>query len=217
MTDELRRRSPRQRLSRAEKKEQTRRRLLESAHAVIALKGYEGASIDEIAEDAGYSRGAFYSNFSGKQEIMSALINSGFDSDFDSVGAMAAMEGLEEVEAAFREFAKQNSDDPENTLWSLEFQLAAVRHPELRADYSRQYNKLRDSVRSILVETMRSLGHNDPEAAGRFADVVIVIVNGLSMTKLLYPDTFDDSVFGDALMAVVRGIPGAPEPGATAT
>ena len=208
MTDELRRRSPRKRLTRAEQKEQTRTRLLESAHAIMALKGYEGAAIDEIAEDAGYSRGAFYSNFANKQAIMTALFDTGFDSDIAAISDMAQADGLEQLTEGFFEMARQYSADPENTLWSLEFQLAAVRHPELRPEYARQFDKLRERVRKILVDSFRSLDHPAPETTAKFADVFIVLLNGVSLMKLLYPDTFDENIFRNAFIALVRGICG---------
>ena len=209
MADELRRRPPRTRLSRAEQKAQTRERLLESAHAIFALKGYEGASIDDIASDAGYSRGAFYSNFANKAEVMGALISSGFDTDLEQIRRMSELDGQDALEQGFREIARGYSRDPENTLWSLEFQLAAVRHTELRPQYARQYDKLRAGVRTMLVDTFRNAGHTDPESTARFADVFIVILSGLSLMKLLYGNSFDDELFGDAFAALVRGIPGS--------
>lgn len=65
--------APRTRRSRAEQQAETRERLLEAAAEVVAARGLEGASIDEISERAGYSRGAFYSNFSGKPELLVTL------------------------------------------------------------------------------------------------------------------------------------------------
>ncbi len=208
MADELRRRSPRTRLSREEQKALTRSRLLESAHALIALRGYEGASIDEIAADAGYSRGAFYSNFANKEAIMAELISTGFDNDVAAVNEMAGGAGnLEQLIAGYREMARQYAADPENPLWSLEFQLAAVRNPELRPGYTRQFDRLREGVGTMLVETYRSLGHPAPEETARFTDVFILILSGLSLMKLLSPDTFDEQLFEDAFVALVRGIP----------
>ncbi|MFU8840416.1 MAG: TetR/AcrR family transcriptional regulator [Nitriliruptoraceae bacterium] len=61
------------RLSRAEQQALTRDRLLEAAASVFAEHGVDGAAIDDIAARAGYSRGAFYSNFSDKTELLIAL------------------------------------------------------------------------------------------------------------------------------------------------
>jgi AcrR family transcriptional regulator len=64
------------RLTREESRALTREKLLESAYLVMAREGYEGASIDRIAEEAGFSKGAFYSNFSSKEEIFLELLES---------------------------------------------------------------------------------------------------------------------------------------------
>lgn len=60
---------PRRRLTREESQAQTRGRLLDAARTVFAGRGYHGASVEEIAEEAGYSKGAVYSNFESKEEI----------------------------------------------------------------------------------------------------------------------------------------------------
>src|SRR5579883_3082128 len=62
------------RLSRAEAKEHTRDRLLDAAAALFARKGFAGASLEEIAESAGYSVGAVYSNFAGKEQLFLELL-----------------------------------------------------------------------------------------------------------------------------------------------
>lgn len=64
---------PRRRRTREEQRAETRQRLLDAAAEVFAARGVEAAAIDEISERAGYSRGAFYSNFTGKAELLVAL------------------------------------------------------------------------------------------------------------------------------------------------
>jgi AcrR family transcriptional regulator len=65
----------RKRLTRQESKEVTRTRLIEAAEALFIRKGFEGTSVDEISERAGYSRGAFYSNFDDKEQLFLAVID----------------------------------------------------------------------------------------------------------------------------------------------
>jgi AcrR family transcriptional regulator len=62
------------RLSRGDSRERTARRLLDAAERLIARKGFETTSIEDVAEGAGYSRGAFYSNFSSKNEVFFELL-----------------------------------------------------------------------------------------------------------------------------------------------
>ena len=69
---------PRRRLKQAEAKERTRQELVAAAARVFARKGFAGASLEEIAEAAGYSTGAVYYNFAGKDELFLELIRSGW-------------------------------------------------------------------------------------------------------------------------------------------
>lgn len=65
----------RQRLTRSERQAQTRRELLDAAARVFVKRGFSGASVEEIAAEAGYTRGAFYSNFRSKNELFVELLH----------------------------------------------------------------------------------------------------------------------------------------------
>ena len=67
-----------QRLLRSERKEQTKGDLVEAARAVFLRRGFNGASLDEIAEEAGYTKGAVYSNFDGKDWLFLAVLEDQF-------------------------------------------------------------------------------------------------------------------------------------------
>lgn len=76
------------RLTREESRALTRTKLLDAARVVVAREGYESASIDRIAEEAGFSKGAFYSNFGSKEEIALELLET------HSAKDVADIEGL---------------------------------------------------------------------------------------------------------------------------
>src|SRR5574341_942153 len=65
----------RRRLNREQKKTLTRERLLKAAERVFARRGYGGASLDDVAEEAGFSKGAIYSNFKNKEDLFLALVD----------------------------------------------------------------------------------------------------------------------------------------------
>lgn len=69
------------RLTREQSQALTREKLLKSAGDVVARYSYDGASVERIAEEAGFSKGAFYSNFSSKEDILQQLLegNAGKD------------------------------------------------------------------------------------------------------------------------------------------
>jgi AcrR family transcriptional regulator len=64
----------RQRLTRAERQAQTRREILDAAARVFVKRGFQGSSVEEISAEAGYTRGAFYSNFESKNEVLVELL-----------------------------------------------------------------------------------------------------------------------------------------------
>src|SRR5438874_13806771 len=68
------------RLSRAEQRDLTRTRLLDAAEKVFVDRGFHAASVDEVAEEAGYSKGAVYSNFENKDELFLAVLERRVDS-----------------------------------------------------------------------------------------------------------------------------------------
>src|SRR5258708_13872875 len=136
MLSTARRRAPR--LTRGGKKGQTRLRLLEAAAQVFARRGYHAGTVGEVAEEAGYTVGALYSNFAGKQELFLAMLDEHFDQE------MAAYKEISSQRATAEEKARGSADywmnfletnphsfPPFSELWGL-----ALRDPELREQFS---------------------------------------------------------------------------------
>lgn len=197
---------PRKRMNRAEKKAETRELLLRSAQGLFAQKGYEGTSIDEISEGAGFSRGAFYANFSGKEAIMRALIEHGFEGDLERLNTFDEAGDEHRLADAFAEYARSFYENPGNLLWMLEFQLSVVRHPELREQYVLQHKELRDAVWNLIADQLRTRGISDPEAYRVYADAYITLLSGLSLQKLLTPDDISPDSFKQVFDALWRGM-----------
>ncbi len=84
-----------QRLTRQESRFETRTRLLDSAAQLFARGGYEGASVDVIAESAGYSKGAFYSNFESKEAILLELLDTHKRREIDALAQLLALAAYE--------------------------------------------------------------------------------------------------------------------------
>ena len=70
---------------RREKREEVRSRLVAAAVGVFSERGYEGASLERVAEAAGFSKGAVYSNFSGKDELFFELVSAHIDERIEAV------------------------------------------------------------------------------------------------------------------------------------
>src|SRR5690349_13347712 len=118
------------RLSRAERKQQTRDALLAAARTVVARRGMQAATHEEIAAEAGLTIGAIYSNFSGKTDLMASLM------DAAAARSNVVLEDAPTVadclEALGRRLVRQVDEDPADVDLQLEFTLFAIRAPEAR-------------------------------------------------------------------------------------
>lgn len=109
------------RLTREESQAQTRARLLASAREVVAREGYEGASVSRIAEEAGFSKGAFYSNFASKEELFLEMLESHSLQDVNEIAA--ALEGVQtpqQMIEVISAWSRERSSDPTWSLLALE-------------------------------------------------------------------------------------------------
>ena len=124
------------RLSRSESQAQTRDRLAQAARHEFARRGVAAASIDRISESAGYSRGAFYSNFADKHEVLLELQARHQAAEIDAWQALLDAEGtLAEVLPALRDRFDAFARDADDFLFSTELQLEALRNPAVAERY----------------------------------------------------------------------------------
>lgn len=109
------------RLSREESRALTRSKLLASAAAVVARDGYENASIDRISDEAGFSKGAFYSNFTSKEEIVLELLETHSLQDVTEIAALIGdtRDPAHLIEVV-SEWAQQRAVDPSWGMVALE-------------------------------------------------------------------------------------------------
>src|SRR6478672_11821965 len=142
------------RLTQAERRQQTRDGLIATAHSVFLERGFHGASLDEIAEQAGYSKGAVYSNFAGKDELFLAVL----DAQFERRARMLANVLLDEerLEDSYRAVARSmtaaDEGEPGWTPLLLEFWGHASREPALRAAVSERRARFFTIVAGLIDE-----------------------------------------------------------------
>ena len=154
--------------TRRSKAEKTRAELIQAATRVFAAKGFEAASVADIAQDAGYTKGAFYSHFSSKEELFLTMLKEITDDD-------DALVDISENQPV--------SDGRDDRVLSLEAYLYGLRHPEARDMVSeigrRQLTKLAQNVR----RERAAQGIGDPDEPPTQVDHDIAF--GLAATDLL--------------------------------
>src|SRR6267142_511566 len=120
-------RGPRVRSRQAERTEATRQKLLAAAERIFARDGFEAARLEDIAAGAGYTRGAFYANYGGKEEIFFALLEQWVRQRIDSVTAvLRRQKSPQQKLAALRKHYAEIAKDRRLVLISLEFKLFAL-------------------------------------------------------------------------------------------
>jgi AcrR family transcriptional regulator len=202
------RRDQRTRAARAEGRE-ARDELLTAALRVFARRGYREAGVEEIAAQAGYSKGALYWHFSGKEELLDALLEERIDApmrDRFALLASAPPEHDMSVEAT-RAFAQQLAEQREAMLLEREYWSLAIRDPELRARYAERQTELRGALAAAMEARARHLG--TPELtmpAQDVARIVMSIIGGLAVDELIEPGSVRPELLGEALALVYAGL-----------
>lgn len=152
----------------------TRDRLLEATREVLAREGIQGASVEHICEQAGFSRGAFYSNFSSKDVLLLALFRRERDLMFESLRAATAPEaylGLEPTQAIaviIDRFLGLQSFDRAGFLVHLEFSIRGIRGGEVGDEFNDSWRAMKDELVSLMTAIVASLGREftiDPRHA----------------------------------------------------
>ena len=168
----------------------TRADLLEAAFAVFAAKGFGRVPIEEVCEAAGYSRGAFYSNFDSLDELFFALYRERADLIADQVSGALALDGPDlDVRAAVERVTEVLLLDRDWLLVKTDFLVHAARHPDVARTLLEHRARLR---RAIADRLARAHAHTplpavlgDAEAA---AHAVVAAYDGVTTQLLLDRD-----------------------------
>jgi AcrR family transcriptional regulator len=166
----------------------TRARLIQSAEKVFARDGFEAAKLEEIAKDAGYTRGAVYANFDSKEDLFLALLEREISSRIAALER--EMDKVHEPDAklrVMREFFMTKTLDRRWCLLSLEFKLFAVRHPEVKQRLAAMHRRFVAPRVGFLDEIMRALGRELPASAHATGVSLAALGNSLNLEHMLDP------------------------------
>lgn len=178
------------RLTREQSRDQTRQRLMDAAQVVFTERGVAAASVEDIVEAAGYTRGAFYSNFESKNALFLALLRR----DHDKV-----MGGLREIfddddaptagfEKRILEFYSQIHRDKALLLWA-EAKLQAARDPKFGAGFAEFVRELHEIVADYAERFAARRGTPLPMPAFQLALGLSALCEGMKFFHTLDPGT----------------------------
>ena len=201
----------RRRLTRAEAKARTRQRLLDSAARIFAQKGFGGATLEEIAESAGYSTGAMYANFGSKDqlfmEVVAAHRSRAAARRIEQVTQIldeALASGADPFDALTGMFARFADRDRELAPLQAEFWLYAVRNPAAEKVIADSLSGQVDELEPVVARTLQHFGVH-PDAAPREVTVILLaLFQGLARRRLARPGRGTRRLAGAGTALAVR-------------
>ncbi|MCV7344295.1 TetR/AcrR family transcriptional regulator [Mycolicibacterium rhodesiae] len=196
------------RLSRAEQREETRRRLIESAAKVFCRTGFEAAPIDVIAEEAGFSRGAFYSNFESKDELFLALLSGHLDAEIETLSrALDRIKAADELAPAIERRYRVLGEDSSWCLLTTEFQLYAMRGGKMAGQFATIYESYRQRLGELIETHFDRLGIVSTLSPYEFGVAQVALSHGLALQRAANK-ALASTLPARALATFVRGATG---------
>lgn len=185
------------------RRQQTREYLLKAAEQVFAERGFHGATLDEVATVAGFTKGAVYSNFTSKDDLFLALLESRYERQLDDVRAtLESSDGSPESQivdfAALLRDQFEEGGDTWLTL-DLEFFMYALRNPKVRKELTAFRRRDIDSVARIIEAERKRQGIETAEPATYAARIVLSLMNGVGMMRMIDPELVDESFLEDLI------------------
>lgn len=194
--------SRRRRLTRAESQAATREALLTAAADLFTKVGYDAASVEGITEAAGFSRGAFYSNFESKDELFLTLIESRIQTSLQDIAA-AFQQGVtaaERVRSGGHFLDSLVAKDRQWCLLYMEFWSRAVRDPKLRKRFAQQYETWRAGIAEMIESQSRELGIDLDAPPTELASALIALFEGHVLQRVIDPKGFEEGFFTRVLL-----------------
>jgi len=175
------------RLTRPERAAQTRRELLDVAERRFLQDGYHGTTLDEIADEAGYTKGAVYSTFKSKGGLFLALFDEIVDRRVEDIRRLLAPHA--DDQAKIDALAGQPVDERNARflLLAFEFWAVAQREPALRDGFASSYGRLRAKLAELAPE-------GRPFAARQWAIATLALSNGIALERMIDPDDVPDDL-----------------------
>jgi AcrR family transcriptional regulator len=187
-------------------REETRGRLFAAAAAVFAEHGVGGATVEQITDAAGFTRGAFYSNFATKQDLAVAMLEDHLARSQQHNRDLAQRHpDTDDFVQALRTDTTRR-DDPlhDNPLLQVELMLYVARTPELRPALGEHLRTMRALVGEVASSILRATGVAIPVDDDQLGIILVALEDGLRLHRLIDPASTPADAYFDALDTLQR-------------
>ncbi|MGE3076134.1 MAG: TetR/AcrR family transcriptional regulator [Dehalococcoidia bacterium] len=192
------------RLSRAEASAASRAAVLASARRQFEIHGFHGATLEAIAEDAGFSKGVVYSRFESKDDLFLGVLEENIERR-----ARRTSELFDELAGPrdLRRLAEINIRESVGSMaWQvalLEFRAHAWRSPELNQRYRELHSRTVESISGFIEQLYRRAGQEPPRLAGRMAIIGLASATG-AVTEIMADSELDAALFFETFPAALE-------------
>ncbi len=194
-----------ERLSRAERQAQTRERLVEVARELFLDVGYNATSLDKVAVAAGFSKGAVYSNFDGKEQLCMAVLDTIHEEQMEGVVAAFTVDAdIDGRIDAFAEWAREKLGHPRWTALEVEFAAVARTSPWVAGELVKRHRSLVEAAARLIEAVTSDAGIALDMQARKAAVALLSLGIGLGAMRSLDAE-LDVDVFAETMRALLRG------------
>ena len=177
------------RQTRTESQASTRGQLLETAQRLFLSDGFSATSLEKVAAEAGFSKGAVYSNFANKDDLCLAVLD-GIRAEriTELVGDVVGAEGIEGRLAGFARWAEKNIGDEGWTALEVEFATTGRKSTRVRDEVSSRRRQITAAIASLLQSQADELGVSLPLPANDAAVTLLGLGIGLGVQRAIDPE-----------------------------
>jgi AcrR family transcriptional regulator len=189
------------RMTREQSKANTRERLLAAARSAFASSGFHGASVEEIASRAGFSTGALYSNFDGKEDLFLVLMEREIEEHAREIAeAVNVRESVaERATGGAQRWMTMIDREPELLLLFMEFWAYGVRDAAVRPKVAERFAQVRRLLTKLIEEGAREFELELALPAEQLAVAVDALADGIARQRLADPEAVPDELMGNVL------------------
>ncbi|MGJ9411665.1 TetR/AcrR family transcriptional regulator [Aeromicrobium sp. CF4.19] len=191
--------------TRAERQAQTRERLIEVARELFLDAGYAATSLDKVAVAAGFSKGAVYSNFAGKEELCMAVLDTIHEEQIEGVVAAFTVDAdIDGRIDAFAGWVREKLGHPRWTALEVEFAAVARHSPWVASELVKRHRMLVEASARLIDQVMADAGLALDIDARKSATALLSLGIGLGAMRSLDAE-LDVDVFAETMRALLRG------------
>jgi AcrR family transcriptional regulator len=194
------------RLTRAEQTERNRAQLLAAARRVFLERGYYGASVDQIAEQAGFSTGVVYSQFGGKADLFLALLEARIaERAAGNAQAVEDLAGDRGLRRLLEHAASVDGAEPEWGLLVIEFRVHAARDPDLGRRYAAAHERTLAGMARAVADLYQRAGEPPPLPPAELARLLVAVGAGARLEQAAGPGSSPVTLLAGLLARLITG------------